>query len=249
SVDVSPGVLVVPRASAGPRMLTVTLRSAARDTIRGELRVTNGGWRIAPGVQAITLAPGGTQRVSVEVAPATDATADAELAARFIASDGRTWSRGYDIIDYPHVRPRPLYADAATTIRMVDVAIAPDLLVGYIEGAGDDGAAALRQIGTRVEMLDSAALATRDLSRYDAIVAGIRAYEVRTDLLRHNDRLLAYTRNGGTFVVQYNKYEIVEGRFTPYPMTMAQPHGRVTDEAAPVELLEPEHPALSWPNR
>ncbi len=249
SVDVSPGVLVVPRASAGPRMLTVTLRSAARDTIRGELRVTNGGWRIAPGVQAITLAPGGTQRVSVEVAPATNATADAELAARFVASDGRTWNRGYDIIDYPHIRPRPLYADAATTIRMVDVVIAPDLLVGYIEGAGDDGAAALRQMGTRVEMLDSAALATRDLSRYDAIVAGIRAYEVRTDLLRHNNRLLAYARDGGTFVVQYNKYELVEGGFTPYPMTMARPHGRVTDETAPVRLQQPDHPVLSWPNR
>src|SRR5690606_4170143 len=106
-----------------------------------------------------------------------------------------------------------------------------------------------RQIGTRVEMLDSAALATRDLSRYDAIVAGIRAYEVRTDLLRHNNRLLAYARDGGTFVVQYNKYELVDGGFTPYPMTMARPHGRVTDETAPIRLLQPDHPVLSWPNR
>jgi len=249
SVDVSPGVLVMPRATAGPRALTVMLRSAARDTIRGELRVTNGGWRITPAVKAVALAPGAVQRVSVEVAPDAGSGTDIELAAQFVATDGRMWDRGYDIIDYPHIRPRPLYDDATTTIRMVDVAIAPDLLVGYIEGAGDDGAAALRQIGARVELLDSAALATGELSRYDAIVAGIRAYEVRTDLVRHNNRLLAYTRSGGTFVVQYNKYELVEGDFTPYPMTMARPHGRVTDEEAPVRLLQPDHPVLSWPNR
>jgi LmbE family N-acetylglucosaminyl deacetylase len=250
SVDITPGVLVVPAASNGTRTLTVTLRSAARDTIHGDLHISSDGWRATPVTQEVVLPPGGTRRVSVEVAPLGDADGGSvTLAAQLTARDGRTWQRGYDIIAYPHIRPRPLYRDATATLRVADIEIAPELLVGYIEGAGDGGVDALRQMGARVELLDSAALASRDLSRYDAIVAGIRAYEVRTDLIRHNDRLLAYTRNGGTFVVQYNKYEIVEGRFTPYPMTMAQPHGRVTDEAAPVELLEPEHPALSWPNR
>ncbi|MGH7445440.1 MAG: LmbE family protein, partial [Longimicrobiales bacterium] len=125
----------------------------------------------------------------------------------------------------------------------------PDLTIGYIEGAGDDGALALHQLGARVVQLDSAALADGDLARYDAIVTGIRAYEVRNDLVRHNDRLLRYTRDGGTFIVQYNKYELVDGGYAPYPLTMSRPHGRVTDENAPVRLLEPRHPALSWPNR
>ncbi len=250
SVDVSPDVLVVPVDAAGPRTLTVTLRSAARDTIAGELRMTNGGWSVTPSVQPVIIPPGAVRRVSVDVAPATNADAShVALHAQFVAEDGRTWERGYDVIDYPHIRPHPLYHDATATIRMIDVDIAPDLLVGYIEGAGDDGAAALRQIGASVELLDSASLASGDLSRYDAIVTGIRAYEVRSDLVRHNNRLLAYARNGGTVVVQYNKYELVEGGFLPYRITMSRPHGRVTDETAPVQLLQPEHPALSWPNR
>jgi hypothetical protein len=129
------------------------------------------------------------------------------------------------------------------------VVIAPDLVIGYVEGAGDDGAEALRQLGATVEELDAAALANGDLSRFDAIVAGIRAYEVRSDLLMHNNRLLDYARDGGTFVVQYNKYELVDGGFMPYPAAMSRPHGRVTDEEAAVTLLYPEHPALTWPNR
>lgn len=250
SVDVAPDVLVVPGSAVGPRTLTVTLRSAARDTIAGELRMTNGGWSVTPAVQPVIIPPGAVRRVSVEVAPAANADAShVALNAQFVAVDGRTWQRGYDVIDYPHIRPHPLYDDATATIRMVDVDIAPDLLVGYIEGAGDDGAAALRQIGARVELLDSASLASADLSRYDAIVTGIRAYEVRSDLVRHNNRLLTYARNGGTVVVQYNKYELVEGGFLPFPITMSRPHGRVTDETAPVRLLEPEHSVLSWPNR
>jgi hypothetical protein len=72
---------------------------------------------------------------------------------------------------------------------------------------------------------------------------------VRPDLIANNARLLEYARNGGTVVVQYNKYELVDGDFMPYPATMSRPHGRVTDENAAVTLLAPQHPALSWPNR
>jgi hypothetical protein len=49
--------------------------------------------------------------------------------------------------------------------------------------------------------------------------------------------------------VQYNKYELVEGKFTPFPLTMGRPHDRVTDEAAPVRMLDPAHPVFTWPNR
>jgi hypothetical protein len=207
-------------------------------------------WRITPAAQPVILPPGEQRRVDVQVARgADDGPARVELRAQLVAIDGRAWERGYDIIAYPHIRPRPLYHEASAVLQVIDVAIAPDLLVGYIEGAGDGAADALRQMGARVELLDSAALATRDLARYDAIVAGIRAYEVRSDLVRHNDRVLAYARNGGTLIVQYNKYELVEGGFTPYPITMARPHGRVTDEHAAVQLLHPAHPVLSWPNR
>lgn len=254
SVAVEPRVLVMPAdapAGARRRTVTVSLRSAAHDTIRGSIDVAAPqGWRSSGDVPRIALAPGATERVAVTLEP-IDAPAAGHDVVRvaLAADDGRVFDRGYEVIDYPHIRPRLLFHPAQATVAALDVAIAPDLAVGYIEGAGDDGAEALRQLGARVVQLDSAALASGDLAAYDAIVAGIRAYEVRTDLIRHNARLLEYARAGGTFVVQYNKYELVEGGFAPFALTMDRPHGRVTDESAPVSLQLPEHRVLAWPNR
>jgi hypothetical protein len=98
-------------------------------------------------------------------------------------------------------------------------------------------------------VLTADSLAGADLSKYDVIVTGIRAYEVRHDLGAANPRLLEYVRQGGTLIVQYNKYELVEGHFTPFPITMANPHDRVTDEAAPVRVLDPASPVFTTPNR
>jgi hypothetical protein len=81
------------------------------------------------------------------------------------------------------------------------------------------------------------------------IVAGSRVYEVRQDVMAHNQRLLDYVARGGTLIVQYNKYEIVEGNFTPFPITMDRPHGRVSDEDAPMRILDPAHAVFTTPNR
>src|SRR5690606_39100210 len=84
---------------------------------------------------------------------------------------------------------------------------------------------------------------------FDVIVVGSRAYEGRPDLVTHNQRLLDYVRRGGTMIVQYNQYEYTEPGIAPYPVTMARPHDRVTDEAAEARVLQPEHPVFTTPNR
>jgi hypothetical protein len=208
------------------------------------------GWRVQPATAAVQLTrPGEVRTIEFIVTPPAGVSGMHTLQARLTTADGDVYDRGYVLIRYPHIRPQPLYRAAEVRITIVPVQIARDLRIGYIEGAGDDGAAALRQLGAQVETLDAATLANGDLSRFEAIVAGIRAYEVRADLLAHNDRLLEYVRAGGTFIVQYNKYELIEGGFLPYPASMARPHGRVTDENAAVRLLAPEHAVLSSPNR
>jgi hypothetical protein len=248
-VHAGPAVAVIASGDVAPRNMTVTLRSAAAAPVTGTLRLhAPAGWTVEPSAVQLTVDAGRDVAQQFAVTPPANAAPRTELRASFDA-DGRTYRRGYTIIDYPHIQPHALYRDATVTAASFDVRMADDLRVGYIEGAGDDGAAALRQLGAQVEMLDEAALAGADLSVYDAIVAGIRAYEVRADILAHNRRLLDYAENGGTFIVQYNKYELVEDGLMPYAASMARPHGRVTDEHADVVILDSEHPLMNSPNR
>jgi hypothetical protein len=86
------------------------------------------------------------------------------------------------------------------------------------------------------------------LARYDAIVIGSRAYETDPALVANNGRILEYARGGGLVIVQYQQYPFIQGGFAPYPLTLARPHDRVTDEAAPVTLLDPGAAVFHVPN-
>jgi len=108
---------------------------------------------------------------------------------------------------------------------------------------------ALIAIGVPLEILDAKALQSGDLSRYDAIVVGSRAYETDPALARANGRLLDYARAGGLVIVQYQQYQFVEGNYAPYKIEIARPHDRVTDETAPVRVLDPTNPVFNRPNR
>jgi LmbE family N-acetylglucosaminyl deacetylase len=237
---------------SGDRAFRVRVELAGEDPagVAGTLRLQlPQGWSAQPAELPLRLAADDVQEAAFTVrAPATLRAGDHPLSAVFQAADGRRFTRGVQVVDYPHVRARPLFADASTLVRAADVRV-PAVRVAYVEGAGEEGPGVLEQIGIRPTLLDDDALASGDLDRFDVIVAGSRAYEVRPDLARHNARLLDWVRRGGTMVVLYNKYELVEGKFTPHPITMARPHGRVTDEGAPVRLLAPQHPVFTTPNR
>ncbi len=248
----APGAPRKTSPGARSREIVVQLTSEAPDSLTGTARLeVPAGWRAEPATATARFeGPGDRHNVRFILhAPATLATGKYPVRAVFDASDGRRYHRGYTVIDYPHTRPRPLYRDAVTVVSAFPVAIAAGIRIGYIEGAGDDGVIALRQLGADVTPIDSVTLARGDLSRFHTIVLGIRAYEVRPDLIEHNQRLIDFARAGGTVIVQYNKYEYVDGGYSPYPLTMARPHGRVTDETSPVRLLDSAHPAMAWPNR
>src|SRR5204863_2806386 len=126
-----------------------------------------------------------------------------------------------------------------------------NLTVGYVMGVGDQVPPAIGQLGARVELLTADDLAWGDLSRFDAIVTGVRAYERREDLRANNSRLLEYVQNGGTLVVQYNKFEFNQAQYGPYPAQVGAFAGsglRVTDENAPVQIVDPDNLALHLPN-
>ncbi|HEU4455710.1 MAG TPA: NEW3 domain-containing protein [Longimicrobium sp.] len=251
SVLLDRAATILPTNGGTPRPLRYHVRLAAEGARAGRLRiVAPAGWRAEPAETPIRLSSGERRDVEVTLhAPAGIAAGDYPVTAVFETDDGMRFERGVQLVDYPHVRARPLYHAAASTVRAFDVRVPADLRVAYIVGAGEEGPGVLEQLGIVPDLLDEAALASGDLSRYDVIVAGSRAYEVRPDLGTHNARLLQYVSGGGTLIVQYNKYELVEGRFTPYPITMGRPHDRVTDENAPVRILDPAHPVFTTPNR
>jgi len=99
-------------------------------------------------------------------------------------------------------------------------------------------------------MLDANALAFGDLSKYSAIVVGVRAYELRPELASANKRLLDYVSAGGTLVVQYNR-DFIWNKFlpAPYHATIGNPTPRITDENAEVKFLKPDDPLLNTPNK
>ena len=147
--------------------------------------------------------------------------------------------------------PSRLWTERAESFaRVLDLHVPENLHVGYVAGENDPIPEILRQVGVQVEMLDPAALAFGDLSRFDAIAIGIRAYELRSDLARANQRLLDYADAGGTLVVQYQRSNDWQRlKPAPFPATVGSPTVRITDENSPVRIALPAHPLLNFPNR
>jgi hypothetical protein len=173
--------------------------------------------------------------------------AHAVRAAAIVEGEPGALGLAVPVVDHPHIRPTPYPEPAVVSIAATDLDL-PPLRVGYVRGAADRVPELLAEVGVPIEVLDAAALAGGDLSAYDAIVVGSRAYETDPALARANPRLLAYARAGGLVIVQYQQYQFVEGGFAPFPLDIARPHGRVTDETAQVTLLAPDHPVFHRPN-
>ncbi|MFN8007016.1 MAG: PIG-L family deacetylase [Terriglobia bacterium] len=143
----------------------------------------------------------------------------------------------------------PNYRRAVSELEVLDLRFPADLTVGYITGPGDKVPDTLKELGIPVKLLSAEDLGTGDLSSFRCIVVGVRAYEVRDDLVASNSRLLEYVNGGGTLVVQYQRRAGWErGTFSPYPAKIRSDGDRVTDELAPVTILEPSNPIFNFPN-
>ncbi len=269
-VKLDPDTLVWAAAPVASKRFSVTLRHGARDTTTGHVRLDlPAGWR------RVTPRPFRLEREDEEFVaefnvrpPATLEPGTVEV--RAVATDtlGREYDAGVFTVDYPHVRPRSYVAPAVAVVRVAPLAVPKLARVGYVRGAADRVPEALRSVGLPIELLDQRALERGDLTRYDAIVVGPRAYETEPVLGRQNGRVLEYVRKGGLLIVQYQQHDFFSGGYAPYPLTVggrplvlddtgrsgtARPrapvsHDRVTDERAPVTAAGRGHTALRAPN-
>lgn len=147
--------------------------------------------------------------------------------------------------------PSILWSEPAqTTVHAFAINVPGGLRIGYVSAEGEPIPDALRRVGMDVEMLDAKALNFGDLSRFTAIVVGVRAYELRPELAAVNQRLLGYVSNGGTLVVQYNRDNVWDRlQPAPYPAKIGSPTPRITDENAAVTFLKPDDRLLNTPNK
>lgn len=209
------------------------------------------GWRATPGQQTLRFAgAGATHTAHFALEPARSVT-EGGYNIHFTATD--TTGRIYDLtqraVDYAHVTNRVLYDPAVLHVSVLDAKFARGLRIGYIVGVDPAIPQVLEQLGISVDRLDENALANADFTKYDAIVIGSRAFEVRRDLIAHNSRILDYGRQGGNILTLYQQYEFIRDGYAPYALTLARPHDRITDENARVRLLDTTAVALTRPNR
>lgn len=210
------------------------------------------GWQATPAKSGFHIRSGEEQTTDFVVHPGTlreGKLAEHSYVLKAVAeSKGQRFDSGYETEGYAGIISYPLYRPAQDTVRGVDVQVAPKLNVGYVMGTGDDVPGALEQLGVPTHLLSNDDLLTGDLDGYTTIVLGIRAYSARPDLAAANARLLDYVHRGGTVVVQYMSAGF-DGGLGPYPYHLGSNPEKVVDERAPVVLLKPDAPLLTWPNR
>lgn len=217
---------------------------AGRDALTGRVELElPAGWTAQPASQAVTLARLGDETtVTFEVSPAPGAAAGE---ARPVVRVGdAAWSLREDVIDHPHIPVQVVLRPA--TVALVPLSIKlPAGRIAYVRGSGDSIPADLAHVGFAVDELDDDALLTGDLSRYAAVVLGIRAYNTRPAVHTAHPRLIGYVERGGTMIVQYNTLDM-EGPIGPFPLELGR--DRITDENAAVTFLDPRQPLLHHPN-
>jgi LmbE family N-acetylglucosaminyl deacetylase len=255
-VRIDPEARILP-LDGSPLPVRVTVHSEAAAEGSLELKLP-AGWRSDPAEAPFHLASAGdTEPILFSVTPANHpgetnlspatpvAAQEAAYTVQAVAhSAGHDYQTGWQSVGYPGLRPYNQYKTAQLLTRKVDVKLAPGLRVAYVMGTGDLVPQAIEALGATPHLLAAAELASSDLSAWNVIVIGIRAYSTRPELTAAQPRLQDFVQRGGTLVVQYQG-----GNFpAPFPLSMGRFPERVVDEQAPVKLIHPADPLLTVPN-
>jgi LmbE family N-acetylglucosaminyl deacetylase len=251
SLEVVPPVFLafpfeVARFAPGQKRSVQVTVSSSRPGVTGELTLSApADWKVTPGSQKFQIDTGSPAKFIFEVTPPAHA-ASASITAQATVG-GRTYDNGRVDIRYDHIGHLLLQPTARLTSVSFDLNIR-GRNVGYVEGAGDSVAECLTQMGYTVKPLSATDLTKEGLQGLDAVVIGVRAFNVRKDLGKHMPALFAFAGAGGNLIVQYNRPEgLKSDRFAPYELGLSGQ--RVTDEQSPVTFLAPDHPALNTPNK
>jgi LmbE family N-acetylglucosaminyl deacetylase len=229
------------------KQVPVTIQAHA-DGIKGEIQLCHGqGWKVDTDTQTFEIAKKGDQKtIYFTLTPPENESED--YISPILRIDGKELTKELVSISYDHIPDQSvLLPSEAKTVRL-DIKKAGEQ-IGYIAGAGDEVPESLRQIGYSVRPIPPNSISSGSLEPYDAVVVGIRAYNVVDELKFKQRFLLDYVKNGGTLIVQYNTAGRWNNQFeniAPYPLTLSR--DRVTDENSEVQIMEKNHPLINFPN-
>jgi LmbE family N-acetylglucosaminyl deacetylase len=235
---------------AGSKLHNIDIRvKTTGKNISGELKLElPEGWEVQPNSVSFNLRESGDQILKrFQVKPGSQVkSGDAKLIAT--TKDGTTYRNEIIEIAYDHIPLQTVLQPAKTHLVNLDITVPPGR-IGYIIGSGDEIPEALTQLGYEVVLLSDQDLEQKDLSVFDAIICGVRAFNTREELVRLQKRLITYVEQGGTWIVQHNtRFGFEVGQIGPYPFSTTG-RDRISDENASLKILVPDHQLFNYPNK
>jgi LmbE family N-acetylglucosaminyl deacetylase len=229
--------------------LTVKVK-ALKDNVTGELNLKlPEGWKVIELENNLifeNLSKSSTKEFKIKIASGEE-SGKFDLIASVRMNQVMYSAHKVQEIQYDHIPNQVILRKAQQQLVLADVKIKGEK-IGYIEGAGDAVDEALKAMGYEVDFIDIENISIDELKQYDAIIAGIRAYNVNAGLQIHYKKMNEYMNSGGVYMVQYNTtYSLPDTDFWPYPLNLSR--DRITVEESPMEFLDPDHPTLNYPNK
>jgi len=245
TINISEKVFVF--SSAAPKDIQLTVKantSSVNGTVQAKVPE---GWSITIKNPEFKLAVKGDEVIIDAILTPGKNSSDGKLQAQ-LNINSTSYNKSIKRIEYDHIPYQFILSDAEASLVKIDLKKAGNV-IGYIPGAGDDMVACLKQIGYDVTILTDELLSKENLSKYNAIITGVRAYNTNDRLQMYYSKLMEYIKNGGNFIVQYNtnnRIGPVGTKIGPYPFTISRE--RVTNENAEIRLVNPKHSILNFPN-
>ncbi|HEX9980273.1 MAG TPA: PIG-L family deacetylase [Flavobacterium sp.] len=224
----------------------VTVRSG-KENAQGKVSLSlPANWQVTPSEVPFNISrKGAEQTFTFEVTPPKNP--EEAVARAIVVSEGQTFTNEQIDIRYPHISKQMVLKPAEARFISVDIRTGNEK-IAYIMGAGDEVNKSLTQMGYEVTVLKPQDISTEKLAGFDVVITGIRAYNTIKELSVKQPVLLDFVKSGKTMIVQYNTLDdLVTKEMSPFPLKISR--DRVTEENAPVKLLDPEHPVLNYPNK
>ncbi len=230
-----------------PRTVTVKVK-AGKDHVKGWLKLDlKDAWQISPDSIPFDISDKGTEKEFIFKVVPPKSESVLSVKPLVTLQDGKIYSNAYQNIVYNHIPAQLLTGTKYTKFVRLSIK-RQGQSIGYIMGAGDLVPNSLQQIGYNVILLKDGDITRENLSHFDAVIVGVRAFNINEDIKHKQGILHNYVANGGTMIVQYNTNSRLKvSNISPYPLKLSR--DRVTLENAEVTILNPNHEVLNYPNK